>query len=157
MWRFLSSIESLGLNSLGSLGGLIPFVILFSGIGFGIYFHRRSDDFGAGFISFKDGTKTGVIISVITGLCVAAFAMFFYTIVNPDYVQEAEAGLRAAMELENKDAAEIEKKVTEMKSSGKLGNLMFGIFTITLVIGIAASSIIAGLLKRDPNSGQDTV
>ena len=152
LWRYLNHLQLFESTVLAGLDGIFPFVILFGGIGAGIFFHRRSDEFGAGLLSFKEGAKTGVIISVIVGLCLAGFAMFFYTVINPDYIQEAEQGLRQAMADGNRDAAEIEKKVAEMKDSGNLGNLMFGIFTINLVIGIAASSILAAILKKEPEA-----
>jgi len=149
LWRYLSYINEDIREAFGGVGGAVPFILLFVGIAVGIYFQRRSEHFGVGLLSFKEGAKTGVLISVIAGLCSAAFLMFLYTVINPDYMQEAAQGIRDVMGAQNKSPQEIEQAIQDMKNSGKLGNFMFAIFSITLVIGMVGSFLIAALLKKE--------
>jgi len=54
------------------------------------------------------------------------------------------------MEKDNKSTTEIEQEIAQMKSVKSVGKLMFGSFTITLIIGMVGSFIIAALMKKDP-------
>ena len=59
------------------------------------------------------------------------------------------------MEKDNKDATEIEQAIAQMKSAKSVGKLMFGSFTVTLIIGMVGSFIIAALLKKESVSSEE--
>jgi len=149
-WMYLKYVNSIDNSSFGGTAAYFPYFILFTGIGMGIYFRRSAEEFGQGLISFKEGAGTGVVISLITGLTLAAYAMVHFLVIHPEYLQEASESLRAAMEKDNKSTTEIEQEIAQMKSVKSVGKLMFGSFTITLIIGMVGSFIIAALMKKDP-------
>ena len=155
LWMYLKFAYSISNAAFGGVAAYLPFLILFLGIGTGIYFRRHSVEFGPGFLSFKEGARAGVVISLIAGLTLATYAMVHFLAVHPGYLQEASDTLRAAMEKDNKDATEIEQAIAQMKSAKSVGKLMFGSFTVTLIIGMVGSFIIAALLKKEPVSSEE--
>jgi hypothetical protein len=155
LWMYLKYVNSIDNASFGGAAVYIPFLILFTGIGIGIYFRRSAEEFGQGFISFKEGARTGVIISLIAGLTLAAYAMVHFLVVSPEYLQEASESLRAAMEKDKKSATEIAQEIAQMKNDKSVGRLMFEWFTRILVIGMVGSFIIAALLKKEPASSEE--
>lgn len=150
LWMYLK--YALDNPSLGGINPSMPFLILFTGIGVGIFLHKKSNEFGPGILPFKEGAKTGVLISVIAGFILAGYAMLHFLVVHPEYLQEASESLRTTMEEANKTASEIEKEIANLQSTRSVGKLMFGSFTITLIIGMVASFLIAAVLKKEPSA-----
>ena len=56
------------------------------------------------------------------------------------------------MEKAGKTAPEIEEEIASLQSDKSVGKLMFGSFTMTLIIGMVASFLFAAVLKKEPSS-----
>ena len=149
IWKYTEYKIGVTHDSFGGLAGFFPYFLLFIGIATTIYFQRRSEEFGIGNISFKDGARTGVIISLITGLFFAGYTMLHGLVLNPAYLQEYVGFVREALEEQHKSQAIIEQEIADIQNSGSIGKLMFASFTTTLVIGMVGSFIIAGLFKKE--------
>ena len=152
IWTHFEYIYGVNHNSFGGLAGFIPHLMLFAGIGIGIFLLRSSSEFGLGCLSFKDGARAGVVISLITGLCLAVYAMLHGLVINPDYLLEYIAFMKESMEEANLSGDVIDQEIAKIKEDGTVGRLMFSKFTVTLVIGMVGSFIIAGMLKKEPTS-----
>jgi len=152
LWQYAKYQHGFTNITLGGLAGFVPHFFLFIVIAVAIYSQRRSEEFGVGYISFKEAAKTGVIISMITGLCLAGYTMIYGLVINPTYLQDWADFVREGLEKQNKSLEVIEQQIAEIKSTGALGSLMFGAFTSSLVIGMIGSMIIAGIFKREPEN-----
>ncbi|PCH86249.1 MAG: hypothetical protein COB88_08535 [Flavobacteriales bacterium] len=150
IWQHIEYLNGISHDSFGGVAGFIPYFILFAGIGAGIYYRRNSTEFGLGYLSFKEGARTGVMISLAAGFCLAVYAMLHGLVINPEYLNEYLDFVREALEKQNKTAEEIEVELADIRNSGSVGKLMFAKFSTTLIIGMVASFIIAALFKRDP-------
>ena len=150
LWMYLK--YALDNPSLGGINVYMPFIILFSGIGIGIYFEKKSGKFGKDLLPFKEGARVGVLISLIAGFILAGYAMFHFLVVHPEYLQEAAESVRVAMEKAGKTAPEIEEEIASLQSDKSVGKLMFGSFTMTLIIGMVASFLFAAVLKKEPSA-----
>lgn len=151
LWTFIGFLQGFNQESLGGLAGVLPFIILYIGIATGIYFQRKSDEFGPGILSFKEAARTGVIISLVAGICLAGYSMLSGLVINPSYLEDYMALVREVLEKQSTPIDEIERELADIKSSFTVGQLMFSKFMITLLIGMAGAFIMAGLLKNDPD------
>ena len=149
-WEHMEYVYDINHESFGGAAGFILYFILFAGIGIGIYYRRGSEEFGIGNLSFKEGARTGVIISLVAGVCLAAYAMLHGLVINPEYLQEYTSFVREALEKKGEPEAKILQEIAQIEKDGSVGALMFAKFTVTLVIGMVGTFIIAALMKREP-------
>ncbi|MBL4752648.1 MAG: DUF4199 domain-containing protein [Flavobacteriales bacterium] len=155
IWQYAKYQHGLTNINLGGLAGFVPHLFLFVVIAVAVYYQRSSAEFGVGNVPFKEAAKTGVYISIITGLCLAGYTMLYGLVINPTYLQEWADFVREGLEKQHKSQDIIEQQIAEINSTGALGSLMFGAFTTSLVIGMIGSMIIAGLLKREPEGSPE--
>lgn len=149
IWNHIEYVAGISHSSFGGIAGFLPYFLLFAGIGVGIYFQRRSEEFGLGILTFREGARTGVVISLVTGLFLAGYSMLYGLVINPFYLQEYLDFVRESLEAVNETPAQIERQIADIKKDGSVGQLMFSKFMITLIIGIVGSFLIAATLKKE--------
>src|SRR5712692_6702618 len=65
----------------GYLANIIPITMLFLAI------KERRDKINGGTLTFGQGMKTGIIISLITALITTIFMYIYYTAINPRFIE----------------------------------------------------------------------
>ncbi|OAB78202.1 DUF4199 domain-containing protein [Cochleicola gelatinilyticus] len=101
----------------------------------------------AGFMSLGEALKTGLTISLISGLIGALFMYLFVTVIEPDFIGQILEQTERQMYEQNPnitdEQAEMGLKMTEkfttpwmMSLFGLIGTLFFG-FIISLIAGLA--------------------
>jgi len=129
---------------LRTLTGVLGLVILFTGI----YYAMRSGRCRAPGYSYLQALKTGVFISVVTGIMLA-IASALYTYLNPhfadDMVKEAETSLRSA----GTSAEVISSKLQAVRDEFTIGRQVVQALAVQILFGTVYSLILSAFMKSN--------
>ena len=155
LWKLGEYYLNLNSNTIGAWAGFIPYFILFIGVFIGILAQKRDDISGAGLLEFKQGARTGVVISLVTGIIIAIFGFVYCRFINPEFLEQHLAMTKDLMLKDKRPAEIIEKEMQMIKDSASVGRLMFRSFTTSLFIGMIVSFILAAILKKEAKENAD--
>lgn len=149
LWKLAEFYLNLNTNTLGVWAGFIPYIILFAGIFIGNIAQKIDKQSGAGLLDFKQGARTGVVISLITGITLSIFGFVYCNFINPDFLDQYLTLSKMQMINDKQPVEVIEKEMKMIKDSASVWRLMFRSFTKSLFIGIVGSFIFAAIMKKD--------
>jgi hypothetical protein len=126
----------------GEYIGLIAAFIPVFGIFFGIKEKKEKTNFG--YISFKEGFKTGIAITFIIAVFIVIFTYVYYEYINPDFVDQVSNEREKTMinnnvnrEIINDELAIIEYQYSfNMQIIQQLLFIILGGTAITIVISL---------------------
>lgn len=125
--------------------GLFSIIILVLGIYLGIREAKRRNGWQ---ISYGEAVKTGIIVSVITGMLVALFSWLYCTVINPGYAtymsKEAEKAMIAAHDTPETIRRQLEKVKQEFATSTQVIMALAG-----QIVAGSISSLIIGIFIRN--------
>jgi len=154
-WKLAEYYLNLNVNTIGAWAGFIPYFVLLIGVFIGILTQRLNKKSGAGLLDFKQGARTGVVISLVTGIILAIFGFVYCRFINPEFLEQYLAMTKDLMLKDKQPAEIIEKEMQMIKDSASLGRLMFRSFTTSLFIGMLGSFIFAAILKKEAKETAD--
>ncbi|MFT3827877.1 MAG: DUF4199 domain-containing protein [Chitinophagaceae bacterium] len=134
-------------TNIRAYSGLLSIIILVMGIFLAMRAVKRANGFQ---LTYGQALKTGMIVSVITGIMVALFTLLYCTIINPGYTAYMVSEIEKEMILAHKAPAvisgELEKIRKEFSTPMQVGMALIG----QIVAGVI-SSLILGLFVRTTN------
>jgi len=125
-------------------GGLFSILILVIGIYLGLKAVKKES---AMHITYGQAVKTGILISVITGIIVALFGFLYCTVINPGYADFMVSETQKAMMRAHASANEINDKLISVKKQFSTGSQVMQALVGQIVVG-SISSLIIGLFIR---------
>lgn len=129
--------------------GLFSIIILVVGIYLGIIEAKRQN---GSQITYGGAIKTGVIISIITGVLVALFSFLYCTVINPGYAiymaKEAEKAMVAAHDSPEKISQQLDKVKQDFSTSSQVVMALVG----QIVVGTISSLIIGKFIRNKKQS-----
>tara|TARA_B100000941_G_scaffold274306_1_gene235341 strand:- start:4 stop:525 length:522 start_codon:yes stop_codon:yes gene_type:complete len=127
--------------------GLINLGVIIGVITYGIYYFKKSND---GFIKVSEALKTGIGISLVSGIISAVYSIILVYIIDPDFIEKT-------LEFQKKIMLEKDKNLT-LENANKLVDLqkkLIGPFTTSgfiiifnLFIGFIVSLIIGLIFNK---------
>lgn len=136
--------------SMGEVFGYLSMVLALSMIFVGIYKYRQH--YGGGSITFLKAFKIGILITLIASAIYVAGWMIYSHFINPGVMDEYFNYALEQVRNSDASAAEIERKVEEMKKFKEMYQntwIQIGItFTEILPVGIIMTIIASLVLKR---------
>jgi len=137
-------------ESVQTISGFLNVAIVAIIIFVGIREVREVD--GKGYITFGKGFSTGMLISLIGGIISAVFSYLYFTVINPGMVTYIRLKAEADMVAEGRSDSEIEMAASWVEMFTSPG--MMAVFAIVgcLFIGVVASLVCAGILKKEDPS-----
>ncbi len=154
-WKLAEYYLNLNSSTIGAWAGFIPYFILLIGVFIGILAQRHAEESGAGLLDFKQGARTGVVISLVTGIILAIFGFVYCSFINPEFLEQYLAMTKDLMIKDKQPAEVIEKEMQLIRDSASLGRLMFRSFTTSLFIGMLGSFVFAAILKKEARETAD--
>jgi hypothetical protein len=143
-WLNHSMNLSIPARKIRAYSGLFSIVILVVGVYLAIKEAKRSN---GNQIRYAEAVKTGVIVSVITGVVVAFFSYLYCTVINPGYadhmVKEAEQAMVAAHDTTEKISQQLTKVKQEFSTSSQVIMALAG----QIIVG-SICSLIIGIFVR---------
>jgi uncharacterized membrane protein YhdT len=116
--------------------------LILMGVFLVVFFKRKEYN---GFLQFKEGFKTGVLYTLMLGVCLAVFNYIYYKFIAPDaieyYLSEQKKLLVATVKVKPEDLPKFEEMVRNAFSSFKM-------LMQTVLIGVIISLIAAGILQK---------
>jgi uncharacterized membrane protein YhdT len=116
--------------------------LILMGVFLVVFFKRKEYN---GFLQFKEGFKTGVLYTLMLGVCLAVFNYVYYKFIAPDaieyYLSEQKKLLVATVKVKPEDLPKFEEMVRNAFSSFKM-------LMQTVLIGVIISLIAAGILQK---------
>ncbi len=131
----------------GKITGYVAMVIPICAIYYGIYDAREKRFKGV--ITFTEGFKIAIIISLIAAAILTAFYVFYYQILHPNWLADSVAYEKAHMAAEGKSEAEIGKRIAETTRASTLPIRLFTVFTTTMFTNGIMSALTAAVLRQD--------
>lgn len=125
-------------------GGLFSILILVIGIYLGMKAVKKENAMN---ISYGQAVKTGILISVITGIIVALFSFLYCTVLNPGYADFMVSETQKAMVNAHASANEINDKLISVKKQFSTGSQVMQALVGQIAVG-SISSLIIGLFIR---------
>jgi len=129
--------------------GLFSIIILVVGIYLGIREAKRQN---GSQITYGGAIKTGVIVSIITGVLVALFSFLYCTVINPGYAaymaKEAEKAMVAAHDSPEKISRQLDKVKQDFSTSSQVVMTLVG----QIVVGTISSLIIGKFIRNKKQS-----
>ena len=126
--------------------GLFNWVILFAGIFLGIKEYKAQNE---GFMSFGEGTKTGVIVAAVAGLFTSIFSYIYFTFVDPTALEKIRDLQITAMEDRGMSDAEIEQAMSVAGMFTSPGAIALMGLLFTVIVGLVFALIISAFLKKE--------
>jgi MFS family permease len=143
-------------TKLATLTTLITFVAIFGAIFKGIQTQR--DQLLGGYISYGDGVKLGMLITLFAAILLAIYSVIFVTFIDVDFMDNMLNETKRQMIEQNKSEEEIEMA---MKFSGYLKSpwvFAIGGFLGYVVYGLIASLIVSIFTKKeDPEASYNSL
>lgn len=123
---------------------IIPFFTLYMGI------KEKRDRINGGHISIGQGIRTGLMISLIATVIVAAYLLIYFNTINPNFFEISIAYHKGKMISRGKTSEDIAAEMGRLKYMFSLVNqFLFG--TLGLVTsGFIISLAFSMLLKKNP-------
>ena len=128
----------------GYFSNIIPITMLFLAI------RERRDKFNGGTLTFGQGMKTGILISLITAVIATIFMYFYYTAINPHFVELGIEFEKNKLIQSGMSEADIAARLESMKAMYGLPFQLGAILVLTPVVGSVYSAIISAILRRKP-------
>lgn len=132
-------------------GGLFSILILVTGIYLGMQAVKKNNE---QLISYGLAVKTGIVISVITGIVVALFSYLYCTVINPGYqafmVSETEKALQTAKASPAVISRQLASAKNEFSTTSQVMMALIG----QIVVGSIASLVIGLFMRTKKNQSK---
>ena len=122
-------------------GVLIPITIIVIAI-----LYKKKD--GGGFLEFKEGMKTGIIISLITGIITTFFMMLYNSYINPEFFDTALAYQTKLFKEAGKTPEEIASILEQYKTNQKLSAQLVSGLIGTPLMGMLPTLLVTMILRK---------
>ncbi len=130
-------------------GGLFSIIILVIGIYLGI---RAVKQKNAWQITYGQAVKTGILISVITGIIVALFGFLYCTVINPGYADFMVSETEKAMAAAHASPEAISEKLIAVKKQFSTSSQVIQALAGQIVVGSICSLILGLFMRTKPNT-----
>ncbi len=128
----------------GYLANVIPITMLFLAI------RERREKLNGGTLTFGQGMKTGIIISLITAVITTIFMYVYLTAVNPEFMNLGMELQKQKLLQSGHSEAEVTASLESMKTMYSLPFQLGAILVITPIVGSVYSAIISAILRKKP-------
>lgn len=135
-------------SGIGIYSGVISLGFLVVPLSFGIK-HRRDYEL-QGFISLKQVMATGLYISAIACVIVAAFNFIYFKFIDHEIISHWQEEVKMLGEKEHKSASDIQGAIDSLTNFYSPFNQATGSLTGALGVGVVFSFIISSFLSKRP-------
>lgn len=125
-------------------GMLIPITF----ISIGIIQKKKAQE---GWLELKDGMKTGILITFITGIITTVFMLIYNKYINPEFINVAMAYENKLLTEAGKKPEEIAAIIEQFKAGQALSAQLFSGLVGTPLMGMIPTLIITLILRKSRN------
>jgi len=122
-------------------GILIPVTIIAIGI-----LYKKKDN--GGYLELKDGMKTGIIISLMTGIITTVFMLIYNKYINPEFFDIAMAFQTKLWKANGNTPEEIKAMIDQYKANQKLSAQLVSGLIGTPLMGMLPTLVITLILRK---------
>ncbi|SDM62764.1 Protein of unknown function [Catalinimonas alkaloidigena] len=126
--------------------GLISWAILIGGIFWAVRDYRTQH---GGFMSFGEGTKTGVMVSVIAGLFTSVFSYVYFKFIDPTALEKIRDLQITQMEDRGMSDAEIEQAMSFAGVFTSPGGIAIMGILMMVIFGLIIALIVSAIMKKE--------
>jgi len=127
--------------------GLLSFAFYIAGI---VYVTKVYRTALGGFISFKDAFLIGFVTVVVSSLITTVYNYLFYTVINPDAIEQILNYSMEMMEKFNLPEEAMEEAMKKVKAETTIGSTVSKSFIYGIIGGAVISLITAAAMKKNP-------
>ncbi|MSR76506.1 MAG: DUF4199 domain-containing protein [Candidatus Ryanbacteria bacterium] len=123
---------------------IIPFIVYFFAL------RQWRLDRGGGFLTMRQGIRSGLLMSMIVAAMLASFMLMYNQFINPSFLDRNIEVVRVALEQQGKPVGEIRDTLDYLRATNSFPQQTIFILAGVAFEGVLISAILAYFLQKRP-------